>query len=54
MREAHYDAPMREEGKLAETAQYLQEQAQRDGGKLTLGDGIAELGRFTPASQDFV
>lgn len=54
MREAHYDAPMREESKLAETAQHLQEQAARDGGKLTLGDGIAELGQFTPAAQDFV
>jgi hypothetical protein len=34
MQEAHHDAPMREENKLAETAELLREQAERSGGRL--------------------
>ena len=43
------DAPSREEGKLAETAEFLREQAERDGGRLIEGDGLSELRRGNPA-----
>ncbi len=54
MNENHHDAPMREEGKLADTADFLREQAERSGGKLIEEEGMAEIrqgqsarGRFT-------
>lgn len=53
MREAHYDAPMREEVKLAEAAKDLQQQAEAIGGKITLGDGMEELGRHVPPPGGF-
>lgn len=53
MKEAHYDAPNREEGKLTETADFLREQASRDGGKLIEGDGLQDLRRGSPALRDF-
>lgn len=49
MREAHYDAPLREENKLAETAQFMREQAERAGGRLIEGDGMEELHGHAPA-----
>lgn len=43
MQEAHHDAPMREEDKLAEVADSIREQAERSGSTTYEGDGIAEL-----------
>lgn len=43
MQEAHYDAPLREEQKLAEVADSLREQAERAGGRLLEDEGIQEL-----------
>ena len=48
MREAHYDAPMREEGKLADVADMLREQANRAGGALIEEDGMQELREHQP------
>ncbi len=45
MREAHHDAPMREEEKLTDTAEFMAQQAQASKSKLTLGDGNTELGK---------
>jgi hypothetical protein len=45
MGEAHHDAPLREEEKLTDTADFLAQQAQASKSKLTLGDGNAELGK---------
>ena len=49
MQEVHHDAPSREEGKLADTADFLREQAERDGGRLIEGDGLQDLRRGNPA-----
>lgn len=49
MQEAHHDAPMREEDKLAETAEYMQQQAQRSGTSVVFGDGNSEIGQKRPA-----
>ncbi len=43
MQEAHHDAPLREENKLAETAEIMREQAARAGAKLIEGDGMTEM-----------
>jgi hypothetical protein len=43
MQEAHHDAPAREEGKLTETAEFLRQQAQGAGARLTEGDGIEAM-----------
>jgi hypothetical protein len=47
MKEAHYDAPLREENKLAETAEIMREQAERSGSRFTEGDGNDDL-RYNP------
>ncbi len=44
MREAHHDAPMREEEKLTETAEFLEQQARASKSKLSMGDGNMEIG----------
>ena len=44
MREAHHDAPQREEDKLKETAEYMEAQARSSKSRLTMGDGTAEIG----------
>jgi hypothetical protein len=49
MQEAHHDAPAREEGKLADTADFLREQAERSGSAMMEGDGLSELRRGNPA-----
>lgn len=49
MQEAHHDAPAREEGKLADTADFLREQAERSGSTMMEGDGISDLRRGNPA-----
>ena len=43
-REAHHDAPNREEGKLRDTADFLAQQAEGSGSKIVQGDGNKELG----------
>jgi hypothetical protein len=53
MQEAHHDAPLREENKLAETAQMLRQQAESQGGVLIEGDGNREMGRSHPAAGIF-
>lgn len=45
MREAHHDAPQREEEKLSDTAGFLEQQARRAGSSVAVGDGISELGQ---------
>jgi len=43
MKEAHHDAPLREENKLDETARMMREQAERAGSKMEEGDGMEDL-----------
>ena len=43
MEEAHFNAPMREDEKLVAMTEGLREQAERAGGKLIEGDGMADL-----------
>ena len=53
MQEAHYDAPLREEEKLAETAELMREQAERAGGRLLEGDGMSEMREYVPRRTAF-
>lgn len=53
MQEAHYDAPLREEEKLAETAELMREQAERSGGRLLEGDGMTEMREHMPRMTAF-
>lgn len=53
MQEAHHDAPLREEEKLAETAELMREQAERAGGRLLEGDGMSEMREYTPRRPTF-
>lgn len=43
MTEAHHDAPLREEEKLTDTAEFLQQQARASGSQLSMGDGMTGL-----------
>lgn len=43
MQEAHHDAPAREESRLAETAEFLREQAKASGSSLSEGDGMEAM-----------
>jgi len=43
MQEAHNDAPLREENKLAETAEIMRQQAEGSGSTLYEGDGLVEM-----------
>lgn len=43
MQEAHHDAPLREEDKLAEVAEMMREQAERAGATMYEGDGLTEM-----------
>jgi hypothetical protein len=43
MQEAHHDAPLREENKLAETAEIMRQQAEGSGSTLFEGDGLMEM-----------
>ena len=43
MQEAHYDAPLREEDKLAEVAEMMRAQAEGAGATLYEGDGMTEM-----------
>ena len=45
MTEAHHDAPLREEEKLTDTAEFLEQQAKSSKSRLTMGDGNMEIGQ---------
>jgi hypothetical protein len=45
MREAHHDAPLREEEKLSDTAEFMEQQARASKSRLDMGDGTSELGQ---------
>ena len=45
MQEAHHDAPLREEEKLTDTADFMEQQASASKSKLMRGDGNTELGQ---------
>lgn len=45
MKEAHCDAPMREEEKLTDTARFLEQSAKASKSRIDIGDGIRELGQ---------
>ena len=49
MKEVHHDAPLREEGKLKETADFLADQAERSNSSLLMGDGSKEIGQSRKA-----
>ena len=52
MTEAHHDAPMREEEKLTDTADFLEQQAKSSKSRLTVGDGNLEIGEHRDAQFD--
>ena len=45
MKEAHHDAPLREEEKLTETANFMQQQARGEKSEVIVGEGNRELGK---------
>ncbi len=53
MQEAHHDAPSREEGKLAEVAEIMRQQAERAGTTVYEGDGMQELREYQPRRGQF-
>lgn len=54
MQEAHHDAPLREEDKLAEVAEIMREQAERAGSSMYEGDGLTEMREHNPRRGVFV
>ena len=48
MQEAHHDAPLREEDKLAEVAEIMREQAERAGSRLLEDEGMQDLRDHIP------
>lgn len=52
MREAHHDAPHREEERLQDTIRTIEDQAKGTGGRLDVGDGSRELGEHRAGSFD--
>ena len=45
MQEAHHDAPLREEEKLTDTAEFMEQQARASGSRMDAGDGMTEIGQ---------
>ena len=45
MQEAHHDAPLREEEKLTDTAEFMEQQARASKSRLDMGDGMSEIGQ---------
>ena len=45
MQEAHHNAPLYEEEKLTETAEFMDQQARASGSNLVKGEGMSELGQ---------
>lgn len=52
MQEAHHDAPLREEEKLTETAEFMEQQARASKSRLDMGDGMREIGQSRAAQFD--
>jgi hypothetical protein len=52
MREAHHDAPLREEEKLTDTAEFMAQQARASKTRIDMGDGHSELGQKRSAQFD--
>jgi hypothetical protein len=48
MKEAHHDAPQREEEKLSSTLDVIRQQAERSGARVEAGNGTEELGTEVP------
>lgn len=48
MQEAHHNAPLREEDKLAEVAEMMRDQAERAGSTMYEGDGLSEMRDHNP------
>ncbi len=44
MMEAHHNAPAREEEKLSDTAEFMEQQAKASGSRIDMGDGTREIG----------
>ena len=53
MKEAHYDAPLREEDKLAEVADSIRAQAEKSGSQLIEGDGMDDFRQNAPRLSEF-
>jgi hypothetical protein len=53
MQEAHHDAPNREEGKLADTADFIRNQAARDNVEVYEDEGYQEMRQFAPRRGQF-
>ena len=53
MQEAHHDAPLREEDKLAEVAEMMRDQAERAGATMYEGDGMTEMREYAPRRGSF-
>lgn len=49
MQEAHHDAPLREEEKLSDTAEFMEQQARASNSRLDKGDGMSEIGKSRDA-----
>jgi|TARA_R110000744_G_scaffold31082_7_gene73312 hypothetical protein len=54
MMEAHHDAPLREESKLTDTADFLKQQAEGDGSSIAEGDGNKSFGEKRQGRFDLV
>jgi len=52
MNEAHHDAPLREEEKLTDTAEFLEQQARVSKSRIDMGDGNKEIGQNREARFD--
>lgn len=52
MLEAHHNAPLREEEKLTDTAEFLEQQARSSKSKLQIGEGNLEMGKDREAMFD--
>lgn len=53
MQEAHHNAPMLEEGKLTDMTEFLEKQASASKSKISVGDGLVELGQIRKGSFEF-
>ena len=53
MKEAHHDAPLREEDKLAEVADSIRAQAEQSGSRLIEGDGMDDFRQHAPKLEQF-
>lgn len=54
MQEAHHNAPLREEDKLAEVAKMMRDQAERAGSTMYEGDGLTEMREHNPRRGVFI